>query len=290
MTDPAPRPVRRSILPRPVVLGLLVVLLSIAALAGPGRAAERARIEAFLKVTGFDVALDNIALSAEAAPRMLGIDPGAFGRQWQRLSAEVFDTKEMRALGLDILEQTLDDAALTHAAAFYATDLGQRLVAAENRSHMIEDDTAKQAAGARILADLRDSNPARIESLERMVGALDAEETSLRALQEVQFRFLMAASAAGVIELRADADELRAMLKRNEDALRAAIRASALAGAAYTYQGFSDAEIATYTEALEHPRMREVYTLLNAVQFEIMANRFEALAARLAELRRGRDI
>ena len=290
MRQTEPRSSRCPTVLRPVAASLLFLVLSVALLAAPARAVERARIEAFLEVTGFDVALDSIALSAEAAPKMLGVDPGAFGQQWKRLSAEVFDTAEMRALGLDILEHTLNDAALTHAAAFYATDLGQRLVAAENRSHMVEDDAGKRAAGARILADLRDNNPARIATLERMIGAIDAADTSLRALQEVQFRFLMAASAAGVIELRADADELRAMLKRNEDQMRAAIRASALAGAAYTYQGFTEAEMATYTEALEHPRMQEVYALLNAVQYEIMANRFEVLAARLAELRPGQDI
>jgi len=268
----------------------VLLVLALTSLAAPVRAAERDKVEAFLAVTGFDVALDSIALSAGSAPKMLGLDPGLFGSEWTRLSREVFDTGQMRDMALVILVPALDEDALNHAAGFYATDLGQRLVEAENRTHMIEDDDEKQAEGLRLLERMRETVPDRAAMLERMNGAIDASGTSLRALQEIQFRFLMAASAAGVVDLHADADELRALLKQNEDALREAIRASALASAAYTYRDFSDAELAAYTEALEHPLMQEVYELLNAVQYEIMANRFEALAARMAGLRPGQDI
>ncbi|TDE34521.1 DUF2059 domain-containing protein [Antarcticimicrobium sediminis] len=290
MTDTDTRPFRALIPPLRWLFGLLILFAGLASFAAPTRAAERGRIEAFLQVTGFDVALDSIAFSAGAAPKMLGIEPGLFGSEWERLSKEVFDTAEMQGLGLDILEPTLRDEALNHAAEFYASDLGQRLVAAENHSQRLEDDSAKQAEGKQILADLRDSDPGRIKALERMNGSIDAAGASLRAMQEIQFRFLMAASAAGVVELRTDADELRALLKQNEAELREAIRASALAGSAFTYRDFTDEEIVAYTEALDHPLMQEVYELLNATQYEIMANRFEVLAARMAELRPGQDI
>lgn len=276
--------------PRHFCVALLILLISAVTVAAPARAADRDRIAAFLQVTGFDVALDSIAFSAGAAPKMLGLDPGLFGSEWTRLSKQVFDTERMYEMGLEILEPTLSDEALTHAVEFYASDLGQRLVAAENSAHMVEDDTEKQTEGMRILAELRDSDPDRIALLERMNGAIDSTGSSLRALQEVQFRFLMAAAGAGVIDLRADADELRALLKQNEDQMREAIRASALAGAAYTYREFPNADVAAYAEALEQPLMQQVYELLNAVQYEIMANRFEVLAARMAELRPGQDI
>ncbi|MDK3018234.1 DUF2059 domain-containing protein [Pseudodonghicola flavimaris] len=281
----------RHLLPRVTMFALaLAVTLACLFLPQAGQAADRQRIEAFLKVTGFDVALDSIALSASAAPKMLGVDPGAFGSEWERLSQEVFDPKTMRTMALELLEPTLSDNALAHAAEFYASDLGQRLVAAENASQQRSDDQAKKAEGETILDDLRQSDPERVARLQQMTDATGADETSLRALQEIQFRFLMAASAAGVVELRTDADGLRALLKRNEAELRAAIRASALAGAAYTYRDFTTAEIASYTEALKTPEMQSVYELLSAVQFEIMANRFEALAARMAGLRPGQDI
>lgn len=269
---------------------LAVLCLAVSAAVHPALAADRARVEAFLEVTGFDVALDSIALSASSAPDMLGVDAGAFGSQWTEMSEEVFDTSQMRGLALDILESTLDDEALDHAAAFYASDLGKRLVRAENSSHLVEDDEVKQLAGNRIISDLVKAGSKRVAMYQRMGSAIDAADTGVKALQQIQFRFLMAAAAAGVIDLELDADELRALMKEQEGELRLSLQASSLAAAAYTYQEFTDAEVQAYVEALEEAPMQRVYELLNAVQYEITANRFEELAHRMAELTPGQDI
>lgn len=283
----------RPIRPRHVLLlPFLVVLAFLPTGLWPNRAeaADRARIEAFLEVTGFDVALDSIALSAGAAPQMLGVDSSVFGSDWQRLSGEVFDTGVMHEIALNILESTLSDELLSHGAAFYASDLGQRLVVAENASHMMKNDDDKQSQGLEIVSGLVQEGSDRLELFKRMTRAIDASDTSLRAIQEIQVRFLLAASAAGVVELKVDADELRAMMKEQETELRLAIQQSALAGAAFTYRDFSDADLTAYVEALEDPKMQQVYELLNAVQYEIMANRFEVLASRMSELHPGQEL
>ncbi len=275
--------------PRLILPGLLFLIFIGFSATSPS-AANRDRIEAFLTTTGFDVALESIALASASAPLMLGVDPEGFGADWTRLTEEVFDTREMHETAVSILEKTLSDEALTHAVEFYATDLGQRLVEAENTAHMDEDDAAKQEQGQRIISDLIKDGSGRVESLKRMNRAVDASGTSLRALQEIQVRFLLAASASGVIELRLDADGLRKMMKRQEPAMRRSLQLSALAGAAHTYKDFSDADVDAYVDALEQPLMQEVYELLNAIQYEIMAMRFEVLAARMAELRPAQDI
>lgn len=276
--------------PRRFALLFVPFLLAFAMLSAPGWAAGRDRIEAFLTTTGFDVALESIALASASAPRMLGIDPEGFGSDWTRLTEEVFDTEDMHETAIAILEQTLSDDALNHAVEFYASDLGQRLVEAENSSHMVEDDDAKQQQGQEIVAGLVKEGSKQIENLKRMNAAIDASDTALRALQEVQLRFLLAASASGVIDLELGADDLREMMKQNETGMRQALQLSALVGAAYTYQDFSDADIIAYAEALEQPLMQEVYELLNAVQYEIMAMKFEVLASRMAELHPVQDI
>ncbi|MEL7100703.1 MAG: DUF2059 domain-containing protein [Pseudomonadota bacterium] len=248
------------------------------------QAADRDRLEAFLNVTGFDVALESIRLSADSAPQMIGLEADDFGLRWSLLTKEVFETQLMHEMALDILEETLSDHLLGHAAEFYASDLGLRLVVAENASHMIEDDAAKRAEGNAIVARLEADGAHRLSLLRRLNEASGGAEAGVRSVQEIQVRFLLAAAGAGVIALRMEEPDLRAALSENEEELRASITASALAGAAYTYQDFSDAEVAAYAEALEHPDMREVYDLMNAVQSEIMANRFEALAQRMAGL------
>lgn len=254
------------------------------------QAADRAEIEDFLEITGFDVALDSIALSAETAPEMLGFDVNDFGFQWSKVTEEVFDSQIMRDLGIEILEQTLDDDLMAHANAFYSSDLGRRLIAVENASHMVEDDALKTESGEAIVAGLMRIGSKRVEILKRMNAASDSAGTAVRAIQEVQVRFLMAAASAGVIDLRMDEPDLREALKTDEGQLRLAIQSSALSGAAYTYQSFSDDEVEAYTAALEHPKMREVYDLMNAVQFEVMANRYEALAEAMKNLQPAQEL
>ena len=267
---------------------LVILYLLLASL--PLRAAERGKVEAFLNVTGFDVALDSIRFAAAGAPQMLGLEPDRFGSDWTRLSREVFDPAIMQELALDILEKTLSEDDLTHAAEFYASPLGQRLVEVENAAHMMEDDTEKDAEGARLVAEMVETGSDRLELLKRMNRAVDVSDSSLRALQEVRIRFLLAASASGVIDLRIDPGELRALMESQERGLRIALQQSALANAAYTYREFSDDDMRAYTEALEAEPMQRVYELLNAVQYEIMANRFEVLARRMTELHPQQDI
>ena len=250
------------------------------------RAADRDRLEAFLTITGFDVALDSIALSASDAPVMLGMEASDFGSEWSRVAGEVFDTDKMREIALDILSQTLSDDMLDHAATFYASPLGQRLVEVENISHMDEDNETRQKVGTALVEE----GGERIELLSRMNEAIDGANTAVRGVNEIQVRFLMAASNAGVLEVELDEQALRAAMKENEEALRASMRESGLVSAAYTYRDLSDADILDYAKALEHPEMQRVYELMNAVQYEIMANRFEILAGRMAGMTPGQEL
>jgi len=269
-----------------MVLSVILVLV----FAAPSKAADRDRLEAFLEVTGFGVALDSLALNAADAPQMLGMQASDFGSDWERVALDVFDTDEMRDVALDILSQTLSDEDLAHAAGFYASDLGQRLVKVENASHMIEDDSAKREDGEERVADMMRAGDDRLQVLKGLNAAVDQSGNAVRAIQEVQVRFLMAASHAGVLDRSIDEQSLRALLKEGEDELRIELKAGALAGAAYTYSDISTEDLKAYREALEHPQMQRVYELMNAVQFEIMASRYERLAVRMADLHPGQEL
>lgn len=279
------RPIRQF-----AIFGLAAFALLASTLTLSAQSVARDRLEAFLEVTGFDVALESIRLSADSAPQMLGLEAADFGSEWQRLVREVFDTDLMHDMAIDLLSETLSPETLDHAADFYASDLGQRLVEAENRSHMIEEDGLKSESGAAILEGLSRIGSPRVAILQRLNEASGSEDASVRSIQEVQVRFLMAAAAAGVIELQMDEPDLRGAMREQEGALRESLARGAMEGAAYTYQAFSDEEVTAYAEALEHPRMQEVYELMNAVQFEIMANRFEAVAERLREMQPSQDL
>ncbi|MBY6157188.1 DUF2059 domain-containing protein [Pseudooceanicola nitratireducens] len=275
--------------PLRAVAGLLLAVCVTLVIATSASAADRDRLRAFLTVTGFDVALESIKLSAEDAPRMLGLEAQDFGAAWTLMAGDVFDVKDMQADAMTILGQTLSDEALSHAADFYASDLGQRLVEAENASHMRDGDE-KRGEGGELLAELQDTDPERIVILQRMMDAIGSDEQSLRAANELEIRFLMAAQQAGVIMLRVDEEGLRAAQAERADEVIESMRLSGMAGSAATYRDFSNEDLEAYTEALEHPLMQEVYELMNAVQYEIMANRFEEVADRLGRMSPGQEL
>lgn len=274
-----------------VMIRTAVIALSFLVLSWPAQAAaDRDRLEAFLEATGFDVALESLKLSASNAPQMIGLEAEDFGLQWTSLVEEVFDTALMHDMALEILSQTLDDDLLTHAVEFYTSDLGQRLVVVENASHMKEDEELKTESGEAIVAGLLRIGSPRLEELKRLNAAVGSEDASIHAIQEVQVRFLMAAANAGVIELRMDEADLRESLKAQEGEMRRAMKISGLANSAYTYQSFEDDEISAYADALEHPMMQKVYSLMNAVQFDILANRYEAMAFGMSQLQPSQEL
>ncbi|MBY6089890.1 DUF2059 domain-containing protein [Pseudooceanicola sp. 502str34] len=269
---------------------LQICLLALPLLAAlPAKAADTARVQDFLKVTGFDVSLESIKQSAEQAPRMLGVEADDFGASWQVLVDEVFDVPLMQQMGTEILVAALDDDALAYAEAFYGSDLGQRLVEAENDSHLRGSDD-KYSEGQALVESYGESDPERIKLLQRMMEAIGSVDTSVRALQTVELRFILAAQAAGVITLRIDEEQLREVQRQSAPEIAKSIEISSLASSAATYKDFTDGELDTYAEALEHPLMQRVYELMNAVQFEIMANRFEALAKEMRGLAPAQDL
>lgn len=264
-------------------------LVALAVSVSPALAADRGKIAAFMQVTGFDVALDSLRLSAGQAPMMLGLSEDNFGEDWTRLADEIFESEGLRSDALDILEQTMDDEMLDHAAAFYASDLGQRLVEAENAAHM--DDTVESGElGEELAAALLEDGSPKIEYFRDMSRAIGSIENSIRSITEVQVRFLMAAQGAGLTESDWDADELRATLLSRADEMAQAMVIGGITNAAFTYRDFTEEEMADYLAALREPLMQKVYELMNAVQFQLQVDRFEVLAKRMVDLYPEQDI
>lgn len=260
-------------------LGLVLAMI----VALSAQAAEREDYRRFLEVTGFDVAITSMQQGAMAGPGIAGDAPDAFGQQYVALAEKVFDPDLMLDRAIEMMAAVMPDALLAHGEAFYGSDLGRRLVAAENESHVTDDDI-RYAEGETIAAALAEGSPERLDDYRAMMEAIGGVEASVRAVIEVQYRYLLAAMAAGSVEFDFSPDELRALLEEQIPEISQNIAAFSMLGAAYTYRDFSDADMRAYREALEKEPMRQVYEILNAIQFQVMAERYEALAAELAGL------
>ncbi len=258
-------------------------LLGVTMALAPVQAAEREACREFLETTGFDVAITSVQQEVMSAPGISGQEAEDFGSQYVALAEEVFDPEVMLERAVDMMEAVLSDELVGHGAGFYASDLGQRLVAVENASHLTDAETRREA-GEAIVAKLMETNPERLEDYQAMMDAIGGVDASLRALTEVQIRYLMAAMAAGTMDFGLSEAELRALIAAQAEEMRAEMLRNSIVGAAWTYRDISDDDIRAYREALEQPLMRQVYEALNAIQYQVMAERYEVLAGRLAEL------
>ena len=266
-----------------LTLVLSLTLAGLLGLAGPARAAERDVYRAFLETTGFDVAIIALQQEAMSGPGMSGQEADEFGSQYVALAEEVFDPDQMIDRAIDMMAAVMPDEIVEHGAAFYASDLGQRLVAVENASHMAPLDE-RRGMGETIVAELAETNPERLEDYQAMMDAIGGVDASVRAIVEVQIRYLLAAMASGTLDLEFSEAELRAIMAEQEPAMKSEIARNSIIGAAYTYRDLSDEDVRAYRAALEEPLMKQVYEALNAIQYQVMAERYEVLAGKLAGL------
>ena len=249
----------------------------------PSSAADRNAIETFMKVTGFDVSLESMRVSASDAPAMLGLDAADFGVSWKRIADELFEPESLKNDAVGILQQALSENVLVHASEFYASELGIRLVKAENLSHF-EDSDQKKIDGELILAELVDRSSPQPQYFREMADSIGALESGSRSFREVQVRFIMAAMGAGLIDRQIDEADLRSMLAQQDAEIKTNMLQSLIIANSYTYRNFTDLEIAQYRDALATDEMKEVYELMNAIHFALMADRYEQMALKMVKL------
>lgn len=287
--SPAARAARVRVVALPTkaqVLNLWTALVLMTALllsALPLRAADRDKVAAFASVTGYDVVIKSLQRSAAASAAMAGNDTARFAQQYAVLAREVFDPELLHNRALDLLSQLLSDELLHAGADFYATELGQRLVEVENHAHET-DYASRQAEGARLVADLSRSNPARIEALGAMNDTVGNDDLTIAGLVEMQTRFILAAQMAGSQKLDLSEPELRQQLQQLAKSGLPEMRRSGVVSAAWTYRDISDSDLMDYLAALQTPEMTELYLVLNKVQFQVMVEFYEKLGARLGEI------
>lgn len=249
----------------------------------PSSAADRNAIETFMKVTGFDVSLESMRVSASDAPAMLGLDAADFGVSWKRIADELFEPESLKNDAVGILQQALSENVLVHASEFYASELGIRLVKAENLSHF-EDSDQKKIDGELILTELLDRSSPQPQYFREMADSIGALESGIRSFREVQVRFIMAAMGAGLIDRQIDEADLRSMLAQQDAEIKTNMLQSLIIANSYTYRNFTDLEIAQYRDALATDEMKEVYELMNAIHFALMADRYEQMALKMVKL------
>lgn len=258
-----PRPAMpKPAMPRPAILaallaaGLLSPLLPVPALAPAAQAQEAAPDAAAL--AGLLRMDETFAIMAEEG-RVHGDDleeaffPGRGGAHWDETVAAIYDTARLRDRFLAAFAAAYagHDADLAAAAAFFGTDLGQRILRLEieARRAMLDPDITEEAeVQAEKMKEARDP---RLRLIRDLIEAGDLLEMNVAAALTANLEFTRGLAETAPQDI--PAEEMMADVWGQEAATRASTSTWLFSYMALAYGPLTDADLGAYVDFWETP-------------------------------------
>lgn len=285
-----------------------LALIALLSLAAPGhaqttaspteepaaQAAETAGTEALLAALRFDDLLEVMRDEglAQAATLQADMFPSGGGAGWPAALDRIYEVDRLRAGFASTFEAELasEPELLAAILAFYASDLGQRVVTLEVEARRAFLDEAAEES-ARVAADRRRTGrDPRFALIERFIAAGDLLEMNVAGALTGNLAFMTGMNDSGAYGQGLPRDQLMMDVWGQEEQVRADIRSWLEAYLGLAYQPLDDAELEGYIAFMESPEGQR----LNAALFVGFDRMFRQLsyelgrAAGVAML--GRDI
>ncbi len=186
---------------------------------------------------------------------------------------EIFEERFKRSVA------DVDDAHLDEISAFFEGTLGQEVVALEisAREALLEDSVEELATA--YLEDLRDEDGTRLELLLRFVDANDLIESNVVGGLNSTVAFQFGLRDAGALARGLSDEDIAAMARAREDAIRADTREWVMSYLALAYQPLSDAQLERYNDFAES----RAGQILNRALFAAFDELFTRLSYDLGE-------
>jgi hypothetical protein len=191
--------------------------------------------------------------------------PGGGGPAWTEAVSRIYDVAALRTRFDAVLQEELAGAPdlVDDLLAFYATDLGARVVGLEIEARRaFIDDAAEDAA--RVAADRRraDRDP-RLAQLDRFIQAGDLLEMNVAGALSGNLAFLSGMNETGVYGQKMPQDEIMSDVWGQEAQIRDDTEAWLHAYLGLAYQPLTEAELESYIAFMESPEGKR----LNAALF-----------------------
>ena len=173
---------------------------------------------------------------------------------WEDASARIYRLDRM----VDIFEERfvralsdVDEARLDEISAFFESALGQEVVALEisAREALLEDSVEEVATA--YLEDLRDGDDERLDLLRQFVEVNDLIESNVVGGMNSTIAFQFGLRDAGALARGLSDEDITAMARAREDAIRADTREWVMSYLALAYQPLSDAQMESYNAFAE---------------------------------------
>ena len=260
--------------------------------AAPPLLAER--VEAVMELVRLDEILEvmrveGIAHGQEIGDTLLGPGDGA---AWTRRVEGIYDPGRMRSVMLGGVERGLpsDAAVLEAAEAFFASDLGRRVVELEVTARRAMLDEAVEEVAREAWAEMDAEGGPRVEALRRFVEVGDLVEQNVAGGLNSTFAFYMGLRDSGTGIPGMGEAEMLDDVRSQEPAIREEIDAWLHSYLALAFGPLSDAELDAYTEFYASPEGRA----LNGALFVGFNDMFEAMSRQLGRaagsLMQGEDL
>lgn len=218
--------------------------------------------------------------------------PGGGGPRWRSDVAAIYDIPRLQGEFDSVLQRELgeDPATLAEVMAFFASDLGRRVVGLELDARRAFLDKANEEA-ARVAADTRaaERDP-RVTLIDRFIAAGDLIEMNVAGGLSGNLAFLTGLAETAGEGNALPKEDLMSQVWAQEDQIRAETTSWLQAYLGLAYHPLSEAELVAYTEFMESPAGKR----LNAALFVAFDTAFTRISLDLGRAAgramQGRDI
>jgi Uncharacterized protein conserved in bacteria (DUF2059) len=191
--------------------------------------------------------------------------PSGGGDAWTAAVSDIYDVRVLRARFNEALQAELAShpEAMAEIIAFFASDLGQRIVSLEIDARRAFLDTATEEA-ARVAADEQaSSRDFKVDLIRRMIEAADLLEMNVAGAMSGNLAFMQGMSLTGVYGTAMPEDQMLSDVWAQEEQTRADTSSWLYAYLGLAYDPLTEAEFQAYIDFAESPAGRR----LNAALF-----------------------
>lgn len=222
-------------------------------------------------------------MRAESRENALGVDEdlldGRGGAAWRVAVDQIYDPAKLRVRFDSALDDALKDApeARAEMARFFASDLGQRVVALEIAARRALLDPTTETATKTLWDQAFDAKSPRAAQIERFSQSNDLIESNVMGAMNSNLAFFKSLSAAGAFADPLPEDEMLAQVWSQEDAIRSETADWLYPFLLLAYQPLSDSEFDSYIDFSESADGKKV----NAAVFAAFGALFVQLSSEL---------
>ena len=282
------------ILPRLVLVALLGLALPLAAETVVEQPQREVSVDQLGEVMQLDALFDVLREEGLAYGDTLEADmfPSGGGAEWRQAVSDIYDVTGLRDRFDAAMKEALGDdpAVLTEIAAFFGSDLGQRIVGLEIEARRVFLDPAGEEA-AQVAADdaAAASNP-KVALIRRMIEASDLVELNVAGSMTGNLAFMTGMAGTGAYGRDMPQEQILSDIWAQEDRVRADTSTWLYAYLGLAYASLSEAELETYVAFWESPAGKQ----LNAALFTAFDQVFRPVSSDLGRAAgramQGRDI